>query len=273
MDDYLTINRSNWDERVAAHAASGNYSVERLAADPSFLSGVVRFDQPRLGDLHGVRCVHLQCHIGTDTLSLSRLGATMTGLDFSPASLSAARDLAHRGGAQIRFVEADVYRALEVLDRESFDLVYTGIGALCWLPEITKWATVVSQLLCPGGRLFIRDCHPMLFAMDDSCTDRLIVEFPYFEMTEALVFNDAGTYVETDVTFANKTTHEWNHGLGQIVTALLESGMSVHALEEHDSVPWQALPGQMEVDEFGEWRLLDRPWRLAASFTLQAVKV
>ena len=273
MDDYLNINRANWDERVGAHVASDNYAVDRLVADRSFLSGVVRFDLPRLGDIRGTKGVHLQCHIGTDTLSLTRLGATMTGLDFSGSSLAAACELAQRGGAEIRFVEADVYRALEVLEPGSFDFVYTGIGALCWLPYIARWASIVAGLLRRGGRLFIRDCHPMLFAIDDSFTDRLVVEYPYFERKEAQEFTDAGTYVETDITFANQATHEWNHGLGQIVTALLGSGLSLLALEEHDSVPWLALPGQMEIDEFGEWRLRDRPWRLAASFTLQALKL
>jgi hypothetical protein len=99
-----------------------------------------------------------------------------------------------------------------------------------------------------------------------------VVEYPYFETAEPLVFDEPGTYVETDVVFAHNTTHEWNHGLGEIVTALLDEGLRLTMLVEHDSVPWEALPGQMERLELDEWRLVDRPWRLAHSYTLQAVR-
>lgn len=271
MDEYLRVNRANWDERAPAHAASPGYEVQRFIDDPAFLSGVVRFDRPRLGDIRGLQAVHLQCHIGTDTLSLARLGANMTGLDLSPASLAEARALAERTSTPIRFVESDVYSALDVLQPASYDLVYTGVGALCWLPSIDRWARVVAGLLKPGGRLFIRDGHPMLFTLDETHTDSLVAEYPYFEREEPLVFTSTATYVETDVTFAETATHEWSHGIGEFVTAVLKAGMEVTALTEHDSVPWEALPGQMTLDETsGEWRLSDRPWRLAASFTLQA---
>jgi SAM-dependent methyltransferase len=274
MTDYQDINRANWDERVEAHVASPDYQVESFVSDPGFLSEVVRFDQPRLGSIAGLRGVHLQCHIGTDTISLARLGATMTGVDFSAPALAAARSLAARTGADVRFVESDVYSAVPVLGPGGFDLVYTGIGALCWLPSIVKWAQVVAALLRPGGRLFIREGHPMLWALGDQRPDHLlVVDYPYFERPEPLVFTEGGTYVETSAVFTNNVSNEWNHGLGEIVSALLGVGMSVTGLEEHDSVPWQALPGQMTQIDGGEWRLTDRPWRLAHSYTLQAVKV
>lgn len=273
MDEYLRVNRANWDERAPAHAASPGYGIQRFVDEPRFLSEVVRFDRPRLGDITGVNTVHLQCHIGTDTISLARLGARMTGLDLSPASLAEARRLAERTSTPVRFVESDVYSALTVLEPASFDLVYTGVGALCWLPSITRWAEVVAGLLKPGGRLFIRDGHPMLFSLDESHTDRLVAEYPYFERAEPLVFDEPGTYVATDATFTATVTHEWSHGIGEIVTAMLNVGMEITGLVEHDSVPWNALPGQMTLEEAsGEWRLTDRPWRLAASFTLQARK-
>ena len=155
----------------------------------------------------------------------------------------------------------------------SFDLVYTGVGALCWLPDVKRWAQVVAGLLRPGGRLFIREGHPMLWSLDESRTDALTVDYPYFERDEPLVDDDPGTYVATDSTFTQNVTHSWNHGLAEIITSLLNSGMQLTALVEHDSVPWEALPGQMVHDEFGEWRLRDRPWRLAASYTLQATRL
>ena len=273
MEDYRTINRVNWDERVPAHAASPDYDVAKFVSDPEFLSKVVAFDLPLLGDIAGARGAHLQCHIGTDTISLARLGASMTGLDFSPAAIAQARELAARTGADAAFVEADAYDAADVLGRAAFDLVFTGIGALCWLPSVRRWAGVVADLLRPGGRLFIREGHPMLWALDDTRKDDLLaVEFPYFEREEPLIWDEGGTYVQTDVAFEHNVSYSWNHGLGEIVTALLEAGMELTGLTEHDSVPWEALPGKMERVEGGEWRLADRPWRVAHSYTLQAVK-
>jgi SAM-dependent methyltransferase len=273
MEDYRLLNRANWDERAPAHAASPDYDVEQFAADPAFLSKVVQFDLPLLGDISGLRGVHLQCHIGTDTISLARLGASMTGLDFSSAALDQARQLAERTGDDATFVQADVYDAAEVLGAGRFDLVFTGIGALCWLPSARRWAGVVAALLRPGGRLFIREGHPMLWALADARDDGLlVVENPYFEQEAPMVWDEAGTYVETDAVFTHNTTYEWNHGLGEIVTALLAAGMQLTGLVEHDSVPWDAIPGQMERIADGEWRLADRPWRLAHSYTLQAVK-
>jgi SAM-dependent methyltransferase len=273
VEDYAELNRASWDERAPAHAASRDYAVDRYASDPGHLSDIVRFDLPLLGDIAGLRCIHLQCHIGTDTVSLARLGADMTGLDFSPASLAEARRIAGLAGADVRFVEAEVYNAAGALGPEPFDLVYTGIGALCWLPDIARWARVVAGLLRPSGRLFIREGHPVLWALDDARPDRLLtVEYPYFERKESSVFDEEGTYVETDVVFTHNRTHEWNHGLGEIITALMSAGMDLTGLTEHDSVPWDALPGQMERIGGGEWRLADRPWRLPHTYTLRAVR-
>jgi SAM-dependent methyltransferase len=234
---------------------------------------VVRYDLPRLGQLDGLDAVHLQCHIGTDTISLARLGASMTGLDFSPAAVEQARQLAARTGADAQFVESDLYGAPGVLPAGAFDLVFTGIGALCWLPDIRRWGQVVAGLLKPGGRLFLREGHPMLWTLQDGRPDDLIVvETPYFEQPEPTVWDEEGSYVPTDVAFTHNVSHDWNHGLGEIITALLDQGLAITGLTEHQSVPWQALPGKMRETGGGEWQLADRPERLAASYTLQAVK-
>lgn len=269
LDGYREINLANWNSRVPHHEVG--YGIDRFD-DPAHLSDVVRFDLPRLGDIAGRRTVHLQCHIGTDTLSLHRLGAHVTGLDFSAPALDVARRLATRIGADATFVEADVYDAPRVLPAGEFDLVYTGIGALCWLPDITRWAQVVAALLQPGGELFIREGHPMLWALGDETPDgRVVVDYPYFE-TDGEVFVETTTYVDHEGEIDSPTMVSFNHGLAEIFNALWNAGMDITLFEEHDSVPWNALGDVMVEGELGEWRLRHRPERLAASYTLRAVK-
>jgi SAM-dependent methyltransferase len=266
------VNRLLWDERAPAHAASPEYGLARFQADPEFLSDVVRFDLPLLGDISGLRGVHLQCHIGTDTVSLSRLGARMSGLDFSAAAIAVARDLAAGTSAEIDFHVADVYDAVEVLGSGRYDLVFTGIGALGWLPDIRRWGRLVGELLRPGGRLFLREGHPVLWSLADPRPDGVVaIEYSYFEQVEPMIWDEDGTYVTSDVTFVHTVSHEWNHGLGEIVTALLEAGLVITGLVEHDSVPWNARPGEMDQVN-GEWRMRHRPERFPCTYTLQARK-
>ena len=272
-DDYRTLNQASWDERAPAHAASPGYHLAAFRSDPAYLSDVVTFDLPLLGDVSGLRGVHLQCHIGTDTISLARLGARMTGLDFSPAAVAQATALSEELGAGVDFVAADVYAAAEVLPQGEFDLVFTGIGALNWLPSVSRWAEVVRKLLKPGGRLFIREGHPVLWALADPLPDgRLELEYPYVEREEPLIWDEAGTYVETDVEFQHNKTLEWNHGLGEVMTALLEQGLVITTFVEHDSVPWDPFPGFTEELPGGEHRIMDRPWRLPHSYTISATR-
>ena len=271
LNDYRSDNLANWNERAPAHAQSHDYGTLQLIADPESLSDVVTFDRPRLGDLRGLKVVHLQCHIGTYTISLARLGAEVTGLDFSDQAIEQARVLAEQAGVRATFVQADLYQALDVLPRESFDLVFTGIGALCWLPHIRPWADIVSNLLVPGGRLFLREGHPMMWSLDESRSDDLlVVRYPYFETPEPITEEDPGTYVITDTTFTANTSHSWNHGLGEIVTALMDAGLELTMLEEHRSVPWNALPGHMVMLENGEYILAENSARLPLTYTLQA---
>jgi len=269
---WLVENQAWWDERAPAHAASSDYAFARFAEDANFISDVVRFDLPLLGDVSGLRGLHLQCHIGSDTISLARLGAQMVGLDFSHASIAEARKLSDLSGTQVEFVESTVYDAPTALGGRTFDFLFTGIGALCWLPSIQRWADVVAELLEPGGRLFIREGHPMLWAIDEHFEDRLVVGYPYFETHEPLTLEEEGTYVDTETNFAVNREHSWNRGLGEIVTALLERGFTITGLAEHDSVPWEALPQQMTKGFGGEWALSEHRERLPMSYTLQAVR-
>jgi SAM-dependent methyltransferase len=269
-EDPQRTNLANWEARVPIHAASEDYDLAGYATDHDRLSGVVAADAPFLGDLSGLRVVHLQCHVGTDTLSLARLGGTVTGVDFSPAALEVARDLAQRTGTDVRYVESSMD---DVPDRlpERFDLVYTGVGALCWLPSVARWARIVAGLLEPGGRLYLREGHPVLWALDEGRDDDLLVlRYPYFEDAGPTRWEDPTTYAGRGTVTAS-TTFEWNHGLGEIVQAVLDAGLRLTRLEEHRTVDWQALPWMVPAGN-GRWRLPDHPERLPLMYTLEAVK-
>jgi SAM-dependent methyltransferase len=270
MDDYRAINHANWESRVDHHAASEEYGLDRYR-NPDHLSSIVRFDLPRLGSIDGLDVVHLQCHIGTDTLSLARLGARVTGLDFSESAIEAARRLAADHGPHVDYVVADAYDAGAVLGAARFDRVYTGIGAICWLPDIDRWAQTVATLLRPGGELFIREGHPVLWALDDPRPDGVLaLEFPYFE-GEGVRFTEETTYVG-DGRLSSPESVDFNHGLAEIFNALWSHGLDIFLFEEHDSVPWPALGDQMVDIGDGEFRLIDRPERLPHSYTLRARK-
>ncbi|MEO6653561.1 MAG: class I SAM-dependent methyltransferase [Ilumatobacteraceae bacterium] len=266
------INHANWESRVPVHATSTGYRLERYATEPDLLSETVEFDRQRLGDVAGLDVVHLQCHMGNDSLSLARLGATVTGLDFSAAALVEARRVSAAGGPHVDYVEADVDDAVEALGAHRFDLVYTGVGALCWLPSVERWAQVVAGLLRPGGELFMREGHPVLWALDDPRDDALVVlSFPYFE-TEGVPFTEPETYVDHTAPLASPDIVHFNHGLAEIFNALWAAGLEITLFEEHMTVPWNAMGDAMHDVGGGEFQLIDAPERLPASYTLRARK-
>ena len=271
MNEHLRVNLDNWEARTPIHAASKAYVLDRYREDPRHLSGVVAHDAPHLGDLTGLRVVHLQCHIGTDTLSLARLGAEVTGVDFSPAALAVARDLSAQAGPAVRYVQAAVHEVPDALP-ETFDVVYTGVGALNWLPSVADWAGVVAALLAPGGRLYLREGHPMLGTLDDERDDDLLVAaYPYFEQTEPMAWTDTTTYTGDATPVAAPACREWAHGLGETVQAVLDAGLRLTRLAEHDELEWPFLDWMVRNDA-GRYVLPSGRERLPMMYTLEAVK-
>ena len=200
---------------------------------------MVAADREALGDVQGRSLIHLQCHFGLDTLAWSRLGADVTGVDFSPRAIATAIDLAKRDGARARFIEADLYATPQVVP-DVFNVVYTSGGVLCWLPEISTWASVVSRLLKPGGVFYIREAHPVLWSLDDEREDEeLFIGLPYFEMSEPKRWEGAPAWDEGRA--ASRPHYVWQHGLGEIVTSLIEAGLTIQFLREHRTCLWQAL--------------------------------
>jgi SAM-dependent methyltransferase len=265
-------NRRFWDERVAIHAASRFYDVDAfVAGGPS--PHVFPWMLDQIGSLEGLHVLHLQCHFGMDTLELARRGAaSVTGLDFSGEAVGQARDLARRVGLEDRasFVEADVHDAPEALGGRTFDLVFTGIGAIGWLPSARRWAHVVARCTRVGGRLHFTEVHPASRVLAD---DGLSIAYRYLEHDEPDSFDSPGTYTDVadGVVTEHDAGHEWAHGLGDVVTALIGAGMRLDLLHERTTTFYQQLPILVEVAP-GEWGV-PPPAELPLLYSLLATRV
>jgi len=273
LDKYGTANRANWSERVAGHW--DGYDAPGFIADPTRLSRTVRFDHEYLGDVTGKTLLHLQCHFGEDTLSWARLGAEVTGIDFSQDAIAAAERLSRESGTPGRFVVSELYETPSKLAGEQFDVVYTGVGAINWLPDIAAWGKVVAAMLKPGGAFYMREGHPVLwslrFPIEDPDDESLVVEYPYFEVEDPLVWDEEESYLGS-AKLTNTRTYEWNHGIGEILTALLNQGLEIELFEEHRSLLWKGLHHMVEDDD-GWWRLPEHQRQLAPlMYSLRARK-
>jgi SAM-dependent methyltransferase len=271
IDEHRAANLASWEERVPVHAASDMYGVDRFLADAGRISGVVAFDAPRVGDVRGKRLLHLQCHFGMDTLSWARLGAEVTGLDFSPAALAEARRIAEAAGLDARFVETELYDGPDVLD-ETFDVVYTGVGALNWLPDLARWADVIRRFLVPGGLLYLRESHPMLGTIDDARDDRLmVVRYPYFASAEPLRWEESGTYTDGAEDLGPTVSYEWMHPLSEVIGSLLAAGFTLTSFDEHDSLEYRFFEWMIpDPDAEGRWVLPEGRARLPLMYSLTA---
>ena len=261
MSDWREANRAFWDERVPIHVGSDFYDVEGFLAGESALRP---FEPDELGDVAGATLLHTQCHFGLDTLSWARRGARVTGLDFSAPAIDAARDVAARAGLEAEFVQADVLDAPRALGGRRFDVVYTGLGAIIWLPDLARWAETMAALVAPGGRFYLVEFHPItdVFADDD-----LTVTRSYFAPGE-LVIDEAGTYTDPQATTLHNRTVEWQHGLGDVVSALIGAGLRVELLREHDDTAFARWP--FLVRDGRTWRMPDGMPSLPLMYSLRA---
>ena len=264
-------NLAGWENRVDIHTGPEGYDVGALLRDPQRLSPTVENDRQALGSLAGLDVVHLQCHLGTDTLSLARLGAKyVSGLDFSPKAIAHCRSLFERAGVSGRFVEGDVFDARALLN-DTYDLVYSSIGAINWIPSIGRWMVVVTSLLRPGGRLYLRDVHPMSMVIDPESDRELRLRYPYGERVEPVTLDGDQSYIGDGTPLIHKTTHEWSHGLGEIVQGALDASLIITGLQEHYYTEWRMFPSVVKAAP-GRYVLPEAPERLPLLFTLQASK-
>jgi SAM-dependent methyltransferase len=270
--DWRGLNRANWDERVAVHLGPRGYDLTALRGGGERLNAI---EEAELPPVAGKRLLHLQCHFGRDTLILAQRGATVVGLDFSAPAIATARSLAMELGLAERaqFVEADLYDAMAAIpDQAAFDAVFVTWGALCWLPDIAGWARIVAHFLKPGGWLYLAEGHPAAMVLDDAAalpdgSPGLFV--PYFH-SGPLLFTDPSDYVDSAARLAHATTCQWIHPLGRVVTALIDAGLHLDWLHEHDAVTWRMFKCLTEgSDDLYRWP--EKPW-LPLAYSLMATK-
>ena len=268
----FAANEELWNAWTALHAGGDYYDLE------GFKAGGVRirpYEIELIGDVTGKSLLHLQCHFGIDTLSWARLGARVTGADLSPDAIELARALADEiGFPDARFVRSNLYDLPDALEG-TFEIVYTSRGVLGWLPDIRAWARVVAHFLAPGGTFFISEAHPVVQAFENEGVKpgELRLAYPYWEHREPLTFAVKGSYADPDADVGDLTEHGWDHGLGEIVTALIDAGLRIDKLIEYPFLEWKV--DFLVEDEAGDDRWILPPGtagELPLMFTLLATK-
>lgn len=273
MDEYLSSNRKVWDAWTKIHLDSAFYDVD------SFRNGerpirINDFELEEIGDVKGKTLLHLQCHFGLDTLSWARLGATVTGADFSPEAIAAARSLADELGIPATFVCADLYDLPSGLEAgDGFDVVYTSHGVLGWLPDLERWARVVEHFVKPGGTFYLAEGHPVAMALQNEGVEpgELKLQYPYWTHRDPISLKVHGSYADPLAPTDSLVEHGWDHSLGEIVTALIQAGLRIDFLHEFPFSMWKLDFTVRGPD--GRFRLPgDLDGRLPLSFSLKATK-
>lgn len=238
--NYLDLNRDSWNRRTPVHVASEFYGVEEFVKGTSSLKHI---ELNLLGDVKDKRILHLQCHFGQDTLSLARMGAKVTGVDFSDKAIEAANTLANKINTEARFICCDIYSLPEQLNEE-FDMVFTSYGTIGWLPDLDKWARVIHRFLKPGGKFVFVEFHPVVWMFDDEFKD---IKYNYFN-SGPLHETENGTYAEQNAPL--KTEYiGWNHSTGEMLSSLLNNGIQLLSFEEFNYSPYACFQNTVKIDE------------------------
>ena len=268
MKDYLQANREHWNDLTDVHVGPEAYDLSSFIA--SWKQGNVT-DPPgacELGDVTGLSVLHLQCHFGLDTLRLSRLGAKVTGVDLSDRSIAVARNTAAELDVDAIFQQCNVL-TLDLADE--FDLVYTSLGVLCWLPDLRPWAHVIAKHLKPGGLFYMIENHPFASIFDDEAENELRARYAYFHSDTPFRFDGPGSYAAPDAVVEHSVTYEWTHSIADVLTALLAEKLTIQSYQEFPFCGYQMLPFMIETDV--GWVLPDdMKNRLPLAFSVKARK-
>jgi len=261
-DNYLELNKKAWNDKTAYHAASDFYDMPGFMAGKSTLQDI---ELELLGNISGKKVLHLQCHFGQDTLSMARLGAEVTGVDFSEVAIQKGRDIAAQLNLPATFICCDIYSLPELLNEE-FDIVFTSYGTIGWLPDVNRWANVVSHFLKPGGIFVFADFHPVLWMFDNNFT---AITYRYFK-DEAIIETETGTYADTTAPISNQTVG-WNHSLTEILNSLIKNNLEIQVFNEYDYSPYDCFNGTAEYEP-GRFRIANLGNKIPMVYSIKAIK-
>ncbi len=238
-NNYIEINRQSWNNRTDAHMKSEFYDLDGFLNGNTSLNDI---ELDLLGNIKGKTILHLQCHFGQDTISLSRLGAVVTGIDLSDKAIDSAKQIAKDTNSSARFICCDIYDLSNHLD-EKFDIVFTSYGTIGWLPDLDKWAKIISQFLKPNGQFVFVEFHPVIWMFDD---DFEKIGYRYFN-SGAILETKNGTYADkkADIT---QTSVSWNHGLSEVINNLISNGLEINSLDEFDYSPYNCFNKTIEIE-------------------------
>ncbi|NLI99399.1 class I SAM-dependent methyltransferase [bacterium] len=234
MDEKVKANMLHWNDMVEPHVKSDFYNLDGFKRGQNTLDKIVL---EGVGDVKGKSLLHLQCHFGLDTLSFARLGATVTGVDFSPKAIKHARAIAKELNIPSTFVCSDIYDLCNQLscqqgDKNGYDIVFTSQGVLCWLPDLKKWAEIIEHFLKPGGFFFIQESHPFAHVFDDENPRDFRIRYSYF-LKEAMLFEDDSSYAVSRFETENTMSYEWMHPVSEILNSLINAGLTIEYFKEY----------------------------------------
>jgi len=260
--NYQEINRKTWNDKTDVHIDSAFYDMAAFRAGKNTLNSI---ELPLLGDVSGKRILHLQCHFGQDSLSLSRMGAKVTGIDISDKSIQRAKELSEELHLPATFIRSDVYNTLEHVS-EKFDIVFASYGTIMWLPDVDKWASIIADSLNPGGRFVFAEFHPVIWMFDERFKE---IVYSYFN-EKPIIENVSGTYADRKAEIVERSV-TWNHSLHEVIGALLKNGLQLKQLQEYDYSPYPIF-GDVQEGNSGKYRISGYGSRLPLVYALEAVK-
>jgi SAM-dependent methyltransferase len=267
MDHYRAANLALWNEWTGIHLKSALYDVEGFKAGALSLTPIERGE---LGDVGNKSLLHLQCHFGIDTLSWARLGARVTGADFSDKAIDVARALSRDIGVEAEFVCSDLYELPNVLAAH-YDIVYTSYGVLVWLADLVRWGQVIAHFLRPGGTFYMVEFHPFTNVFDETRPDELRACYGYFHQPEPDEFETTGSYADRSAPVEQPVEYEWRHSLSDVVNALIGAGLTIEFLHEFPYAPFSQL-ASTERREDGMWWPRPGLPDIPLLFSIQATK-
>ena len=262
LSDYINVNKETWNKKTAIHIESDFYNNEEFLKGKSSLNS---FEMDLLGDVSHKKILHLQCHFGQDTLSLARLGAKVTGIDFSDQAIEKAKEYSKQLDLDTTFICCDVYDTPNHLD-EKFDIVFTSYGTIGWLPDMDKWASVVAHFLKPGGKFVFVEFHPVVWMFDNDFKE---VFYSYFK-SEPIIEEELGTYADKNASLKQKTI-SWNHSISEVVNALIQKDLTINSINEYDYSPYNCL-NEMEEYETGKFRIKTFGNKIPMVYSIMATK-